>query len=71
MSDADGRAEATKPSSKAGIGETFTFAVLRRVLQALGLLWAVGITDTLSLPRNRWSDESDVAAHNNCDDTDE
>jgi hypothetical protein len=48
MSDADGRAEATKPSSKAGIGETFTFAVLRRVLQALGLLWAVGITDTLS-----------------------
>ena len=48
MSDADGRAEATKPSSKVGIGETFTFAVLRRVLQALGLLWAVGITDTLS-----------------------
>ena len=50
MSDADGRAEATKPSSKAGTRdrETFTFAVLRRVLQALGLLWAVGITDTLS-----------------------
>jgi hypothetical protein len=50
MSDADGRAEATKPSSKVGIGETFTFgfAMLRRVLQALGLLWAVGITDTLS-----------------------
>jgi hypothetical protein len=48
MSDADGRAEATKPSSKAGIAKHSHYFAVRRVLQALGLLWAVGITDTLS-----------------------